>query len=262
MGLIRELYSNRNLIWSLSKNDFKTKYAGSYLGIFWAFVQPVVTVLIYWFVFQVGFRSAPVKEVPFILWLVAGIVPWFFFSESTINAMGSMIEYSYLVKKVVFKISVLPLVKIISALFVHVFFIGFTIILFCIYGNTPTIHLIQVVYYSFCAFMLSLSIAYITSSIIPFFRDLSQIVGIILQIVMWMTPIMWSYNMIPSKYLWILKLNPMYYIVEGYRDSLINKIWFWNRYNQTLYFWAIVTVLFVCGVVIFKKLKLHFADVI
>ena len=85
MGLIKELYRNKALIWNLSKNDFKTKYAGSYLGIFWAFVQPVVTVLIYWFVFQVGFKSAPVKEVPFILWLVAGIVPWFFFSDMRIG---------------------------------------------------------------------------------------------------------------------------------------------------------------------------------
>lgn len=262
MGLIKELYTNRSLIWNLSKNDFKTKYAGSYLGIFWAFVQPVVTVLLYWFVFQVGFRSAPVKEVPFILWLVSGIVPWFFFSEATINAMGSMLEYSYLVKKVVFKISILPLVKIISALFVHMFFIVFTISLFYIYGYSPKIYAIQVIYYSFCAFMLSLSIAYTTASIVPFFRDLTQVVSIVLQIGMWLTPIMWSYTMMPLKYQWLFKLNPMYYIVEGYRDALINNVWFWHRYNQTAYFWIITAVMFITGVIIFKKLKPHFSDVI
>lgn len=262
MGLIKELYMNRVLIWSLSKNDFKTKYAGSYLGIFWAFVQPVVTVLLYWFVFQVGFRSAPVKEVPFILWLVSGIVPWFFFSEATINSMGSMLEYSYLVKKVVFKISILPLVKIISALFVHMFFIAFTIILFYMYGYNPKIYAIQVIYYSFCAFMLSLSIAYTTASIVPFFRDLTQVVSIVLQIGMWLTPIMWSYTMMPLKYQWLLKLNPMYYIVEGYRDALINNVWFWHRYNQTAYFWIIIAVMFITGVIMFKKLKPHFSDVI
>lgn len=76
--LFRELYQNKKLLYFLSVNDFKTKYAGSYLGVIWAFVQPVITVLIYWFVFEVGFKSGSVHSVPFILWLVAGIVPWFF----------------------------------------------------------------------------------------------------------------------------------------------------------------------------------------
>lgn len=87
------------MLYFLSVNDFKTKYAGSYLGVIWAFVQPVVTVLIYWFVFEVGFRSGSVHSVPFILWLVAGIVPWFFFAEAWGSATNCLMEYSYLVKK-------------------------------------------------------------------------------------------------------------------------------------------------------------------
>lgn len=83
-----------------------------------------------------------------------------------------------------------------------------------------------------------------------------------MQVGMWMTPIMWSYTMIPEKYQWILKINPMYYIVEGYRDSLINKVWFIDRFNQTLYFWILTIGLFGIGAVIFKKLKVHFADVL
>ena len=74
-----ELYQNRALIFSLAKNDFKTKYAGSYLGIVWAFIQPIITILVYWFVFSVGLRSGAVQEYPFVLYLVSGIVPWFFF---------------------------------------------------------------------------------------------------------------------------------------------------------------------------------------
>lgn len=260
--LTKEIYNNRILMWNLSKNDFKTKYAGSYLGIFWAFVQPIVTVLIYWFVFEVGFKSIPIDNFPFVLWLVVGIVPWFFFNEAIINATNSLVEYSYLVKKVVFKISILPIVKIISALFVHLFFVGFTIILFMLYGYMPHIYMIQIIYYSLCAFILALGIGYATCAIVIFFKDLGQIVGIGLQIGMWMTPIMWSYTMIPDKYQWILKMNPMYYIVEGYRDTFINKVWFWSRYNQTIYFWIVTISLFGIGTVIFKKLKGHFADVL
>ena len=153
-GVVQEVYQNKELIWKLSKNDFKTKYAGSYLGITWAFVQPVVTVLVYWFVFQVGFRSGSVGDFPFVLWLVSGIVPWFFFSDALTNATNSMLEYSYLVKKVVFKISILPVVKMISALFVHIFFVGFTILLFSLYGYMPNLYMLQVIYYTFCMFIL------------------------------------------------------------------------------------------------------------
>ena len=82
-SLSREVVENRKLIWSLAKNDFKTKYAGSYFGTIWAFIQPIVTVLVYWFVFQKGLKSPDISmgqgvEVPFVLWLIAGIVPWFF----------------------------------------------------------------------------------------------------------------------------------------------------------------------------------------
>lgn len=263
VSLIKEIKNNKELIWNLSKNDFKTKYAGSYLGITWAFVQPIVTVLLYWFVFEYGLRAgSPIKGVPYILWLISGLIPWFFFQEALLNSTNCMLEYSYLVKKVVFKISILPIVKIISALFVHLVFVGFLFLIGAIYKFYPTVLSIQLIYYSFCTFCFTLALSYATSSIIIFFRDLGQIINIFLQIGMWMTPIMWSYTIIPEGLRWIVKINPMYYIVEGYRDTFINKVWFMDRFVQTIYFWTITLLLFTVGTLIFKKLKPHFADVL
>ena len=121
-----ELWQNRELIWKLAKNDFKSRYAGSYLGIFWAFVPQIVTVLVYCFVFSVGMRSDATgsTDYPFVLFLVAGICPWFFFSEALGSGAGALLEYNFLVKKVVFKISILPIIKVIAATFVHVFFVS------------------------------------------------------------------------------------------------------------------------------------------
>lgn len=261
--LTNELRNNKALIWNLSKNDFKTKYAGSYLGITWAFVQPIVTILVYWFVFEFGLKAgSPILHVPFVVWFVSGIIPWFFFQESLLNATNCMIEYSYLVKKVVFKISILPIVKIISALFVHLVFIVFLFFISAIYGFYPTQYSIQLVYYSLCTFCLTLALSYATSAMVIFFKDLGQIINILLQIGMWITPIMWSYTIVPQSLRWIVKLNPMYYIVEGYRDTFINHVWFFERYFQTVYFWVMTLGLFVIGTVIFKKLKPHFADVL
>lgn len=261
--LVQDLYNSRILIWSLSKNDFKTKYAGSYLGIIWAFIQPMITILVYWLVFEFGLRvSSPTEDTPFILWFSVGLIPWFFFSDAINNAMNSFVEYSYLVKKVVFKISVLPIVKVVSSLFVHFVFLVFIIVLLGIYGFYPTKYIIQLVYYVICTIIIVLGISYMTSAIVLFFKDLGQIINVLLQIGMWATPIMWSYRIVPDKYQWIIKLNPMYYIVEGYRDTFINNIWFYQKYFQTIYFWIITLVIFNLGAIIFKKLKPHFADVL
>jgi teichoic acid transport system permease protein len=261
--LFQELTNNKTLIWNLSKNDFKTKYAGSYLGITWAFIQPIITIIVYWIVFEYGLKAgAPIIGVPYIVWFMSGLIPWFFFQEALINATNCMIEYSYLVKKVVFKISILPIVKIVSSLFVNLVFIGFLFVVCAIYGFYPSQYTIQLIYYSFCTFVLVLGISYATGAMILFFKDLGQIINIILQIGMWATPIMWSYSIVPNRFQWIVKLNPIYYIVEGYRDTIINKVWFFQRYFQTVYFWVIALGLFMFGAIIFKKLKPHFADVL
>lgn len=265
-GLPIELYQNRALILNLAKNDFKTRFAGSYLGIVWAFVQPIVTVLVYWFVFQVGLRSGNVQDYPFVLWLVAGLVPWFFFQEALNGGTNALIEYSYLVKKVVFKISTLPLVKVISALFVHAFFVLFTLILYCAYGYFPDLYTLQIIYYSFALFVFVLGICYTTCAVVIFFRDLSQIINIVLQVGVWITPIMWNIEdmgqRMPRVLVLIMKANPLYYIVNGYRDALLNKVWFWERFDLTCLYWLVTAAVFAVGAVIFKRLKVHFADIL
>lgn len=259
-SLLKEFISNRSLILDLAINDFKTRYAGSYLGIVWAFVQPVVTILVYWFVFQVGFRSGTLKEVPFVLWLAAGLVPWFFFNEALNSATSSLIDYGYLVKKVVFNIRIIPFVKILSALFVHAFFVIFILLLYILNNIFPSIYWLQIVYYSGYMIILCLGITYVTSALMIFFRDLSQIINVFLQIGIWMTPIMWDIAVIPIQHQWILKLNPMYYAVEGYRNALIYHNWFWNDPIQTVYVWIIAIIMLLLGNYVFNKLKEYFAD--
>ena len=264
LALPAELYQNRKLVLSLAKNDFKTKYAGSYLGIVWAFIQPIVTILVYWFVFSVGLKAGTVIPYRFVLYLVSGIVPWFFFQDALNGGTNALIEYNYLVKKVVFKISILPIVKIISALFVHVFFVVFALILCACYGYTPSLYTLQIIYYSICTFLLVLGLVYATSAIVIFFRDLTQIISIFLQVGVWLTPIMWDINML-SSHPWLIKLfklNPMYYVVTGYRDSMLGHVGIWNHASWTIYFWVVTILLFGLGSVIFKRLKPHFADVL
>ena len=200
--LPKELYQNRRLIWKLAKSDFKKRYAGSYMGAFWAMVQPVITVAMYYVVFTIlmpqkqGIASGGELDVPFVLFLTAGLVPWFYFSEALTSAMTALLEYNYLVKKVVFKISILPIIKIIAATFIHAFFVIVLLLIACFYGYYPSLYTLQVFYYSACMFILVLAISYTTCSIVIFFRDLQQIVNILLQVGMWATPVLWNINQV------------------------------------------------------------------
>lgn len=265
--LPQELWQNRRLIWKLSVNDFKTRYAGSYMGMVWALVQPVVTILLYWFVFGTIMSSraqvAGNLEVPYVLWLTAGLVPWFYFSEMISNGTNALLEYNYLVKKVVFKISILPIIKTIAATFIHVFFATIMLVLYFAYGYHPSLYLLQLLYYSFCLFAFTLALCYATCSIVIFFRDLNQIIAIFLQVFMWATPILWNISMLGSS-AWriVFKMNPIFYVVNGYRSALFEKTWFWQDFYSTMYFWIVVILLFGLGALIFKRLKAHFADVL
>ncbi len=260
-----EIWQNRRLIVKLAANDFKRRYAGSYMGVIWAFVQPLVTILLYYFVFGTimkGARSSG-SDVPFALFLTCGMVPWFFFSEALSAGTGALLEYSYLVKKVVFKISVLPMIKIFAALITHAFFVVLLMVLAVLFHYYPNLYWIQLIYYTACTFVLSLAISYTTCSIIVFVRDLGQLIGVFLQILVWATPIMWDLGLVSNPVLLtILKLNPVLYIVNGYRNSIYGGVWFFENFFSTVYFWLVCAVLFGIGAMIYKRLKPHFADVL
>ncbi len=256
------LYENRSLIFQLTRREFKTRYLGSYFGLLWAFIQPAITILIFWFVFDVGFKSAPIDNFPFILWLITGMVPWFFFAESLGGATGAVVENSYLVKKIVFRVSTLPIIKILTALVVHLFFILVIFVFFGFYNIHPSLHSLQVVYYLFAVVVLLLGMSWLTSALVVFLKDVSQIVAMSLQFGFWMTPIFWSIKMIPEKYHPLIKLNPFFYIIEGYRDAFIHHVWFWEHPLYTCYFWGITALIFVIGALVFTRLRPHFADVL
>lgn len=266
ISLLKEIIKKRKLILDLSKADFRKRFVGSYFGVVWMFVQPMVTVLIYFFIFQMGFGStSPVADVPYVLWLVPGIVPWFFYSEALNSITNCLQEYSYLVKKVVFQVEILPVIKLISCALVHGFFILIMLLMFACYRRVPLMTWIQILYYTFAASMLALALGYLTSAVNVFFKDMAQIVTICLQFGMWLTPIMYHESLFEKDAPWlmpVLKLNPFYYVVAGYRDSMLTGSWFWERPMLTVYFWVVTIAAGLVGLKIFKRLRPHFSDVL
>ena len=160
---------------------------------------------------------------------------------------------------------ILPIIKLTSCLMVHAFFILIMLALYLVMGQPVFITWIQILYYSLAAAVLALAIGYFTSAVNVFFKDMANIVGICLQFGIWLTPIMYDEAMFTSRAPWVatvLKLNPFYYIVAGYRDSMLTGNWFWERPTMTLYYWGVTVVILLVGLKMFKRLRPHFSDVL
>ena len=261
IDLVKNIWENREMLLSLSRKDFVRKFSGTYFGALWSFIQPVLTILIYWMVFQFGFRSGDVGDIPFVVWFICGIAPWLYISEAVSIASNSFVEYSYLIKKVKFNINILPLVKIVSSFYIHLFFIAIITVISSLFGYYPKLYYLQLVYYMLSTMLFLFSLTLLTSSIVVFFRDLNQIINILLLIGMWGTPIAWSLSNFPdAKIQFVLKLNPFFYLIEGYRDSILARAWFWEKPLLSMYFWGVVLLHFVLGTIVYSRLKSHFAD--
>lgn len=260
---IADIYKNRFVIFELTKRDYKNRYIGSTLGFAWTIIQPLAMMLILWLVFVKGFGSAPIRgTIPFIAWFATGFIAWNFFSEALAATTNVFQEYSYLIKKMNFRIAILPIVKLLSSFISHLIFlfIGIIIVLAC--GLGFSFWWFQSIYYLLCMSIFLLGLSWIFASLQVFSKDVSQIVSIILQFGFWITPVVWKFDMVPKQYQIYFLFNPMFYIVDGYRRSFIFHEPFWERWQMTIYFWLITSAILLLGIFLFKKLRPHFADVL
>lgn len=258
-----DIYNKRSILLELAKRDFQRQYMGSYLGFVWVYLQPLLFISVLYTVFTFGFKSGSSSGgVPFVVYLISGMIAWFYIAEN-LNAGANVIrQHSFLLKKVDFRLSMLPIVKLMSSAVPHAFFIVIAIVVASFNGIYPSFYVLQLLYYFAAMVALLLGFGWLTSSTNIFVPDVSKTVGVVVTFGFWLTPIFWDIAKIPEQFQWVIKLNPAYYIVQGYRDSIIFQIGFWEKPYETLYFWAFTTTMLWIGITVFKKLRPHFAEVV
>lgn len=260
--LFKDIISERKLIFKLAVNDCKARYASSALGVFWAFLQPLTTIFIFWLVFQVGFKNDAVDGVPFVLWYIPAYLCFTCFNEALVQSTNSLLEYGYLVKKVNFKVSIIPAIKVVSAGFIHIGFIGFIFLMCFVYQEPVTLHSIQIIYYFMCMVVFLLGVSWLCSAANLFVRDTAGIVNIVLQICFWACPIIWNSKQINPMVLGILKINPLFFLCEGYRNCFVYHRWFWEDIGYNIYFWVLTFAILWYGMNAYRKLAPYFDDVL
>lgn len=251
------------IIFCLAWRHFCNRYRNSYMGILWTVAYPLTTSLVLWFIFTQAFRVQPSKgDTPFIVWLLTGMTAWNLFADSMISITSCISSNSYMLKKQYFNMVFLPIIHALSVLFSHCIFFLITMGFCLYYGILPTFYWLQIFYYAAYMLLFCLGIGYFTATIAVFIPDMRDGMNIFIQVFFWATPVFWSFSMLPDKYTSILQLNPVAYIVQGYRNTMLNQDFFWHDPLTAIGYWLVAIVILLFSLRFFKKMKPHFADVL
>lgn len=250
------------MIWSMAQSVIKSRYAPTALGILWTLISPLVTVFVYWFVFSVGFRVQHRENIPFVVVFLSGLIPWMMLAETLTLNVTAITGNSHLVKKTIFPTEILPVVNLVVSLINHAFMMAVFIVL--LIANRIAFHPFnfQFFYYLAALCFFSLALSFFFSAINVFYRDTAPLLTVALQLWFWLTPIVWVLDIIPDRFKLFITLNPMYYIVEGYRFAFIDHVPLFAHAGLDIYFWFVCLVLMAAGGWIFRRLKPSFADVV
>lgn len=255
MQVFKNLYIYREFLKTNIQKEVRGKYKNSFLGVLWSFINPLLQIAVYAFVFQIILRS---NIENYAVYLCCGLIPWQYFSSIVIKGASSIAENGNLLKKVYFPREILPISVVTSEgfnfLISTVIIMGFVIFS----GIGLSIHILWYFLIVPIQYIVSIGIAFIVSSITVYFRDLLHILGILMQLLFYATPIVYSMDSVPANFKWLMLINPMSYLITGYRDIFYNKTL--PNFINLLVPLAMGIVLVVIGYLLFKKIEKRFAE--
>ena len=262
--ILKEHLEYRQQIFKLAKADLVKTYRGAALGWSWAIIKPTVTIFVYWFAFAIGLRAGgDVSGYPFFLWLIAGLIPWFYMNDMLTAGTDSIRRYSYLVTKMKFPVSTIPTFISISKLAIDIILILIMIAIFWLFGFSPDIYYLQIIFYLALAFIFWTIWALFSSLLAAISKDFSNLVKSFVTAIFWLSGILWNADAITIPWLKkILMLNPVTYLVGGFRNCFINKVWFWEQPKRLLYFCIVTLILLVCALWAYRKVRKEIPDVL
>jgi teichoic acid transport system permease protein len=261
--VMKEQVHNVNLILRLGLYEVKSKYKMHYLGVFWQVLNPFIQITIYWFVFGLGIRGgSPIGETPFFLWLIVGLVPWLFISPTITQGANSVHTNINLVSKMKFPVSVLPSIKIVGNTLSFFVMLGLTLLILVLNGFFSGWYLLQLPYYLFSLYFLLFGVTLLLSTLTTVIRDIQNMVQSVMRLMLYMLPILWNVENLPNVFVHVLQLNPFFYIIEGFRSSLLGGKWFFEDPSYTLYYWLVSLFILLLGAAIHLKFRHRFVDYI
>ncbi|RBP91545.1 teichoic acid transport system permease protein [Cytobacillus firmus] len=270
LTVIKEQFQSFYLVRRLSVYEMKSANSNNYLGVLWEIINPMIQIAIYWFVFGFGiFHSAGRGDVelsgeliPYFPWMLSGIVVWFFINQAILQGSKSVYTRIKMISKMSFPMSVIPTFVIFSKLYQHLMLLAVVLVIFQFLGYPINIFYIQLPYFIISTIVFLVALSLITSTISTIVRDFQMLIQSLVRILIYLSPFLWPpYHLQPEIIQIIMKLNPIYYLAEGYRASILGLSWYpVEHWEYTLYFWGITVSLLIFGSILHVKFRDRFVD--
>lgn len=261
--VIMECWQNRYRLFRLACYDLKAQNSGTMFGFFWNFLNPALQIFVYWFVFAIGLNSSPPRGgYPYIIWMIVGVIPWFYISNSMMGSTTSIYNFSGVLKRMSFPLALVPVKTVLSALLGHFWAMMVVFFIFFASGYTLGVNSVYLFYFLFCSFVFLVGFALFASAVTVVFKDFQKLMSSVTRLLFYITPVVWVQDRLAPSLQVILKLNPLAYIIDGYRESILynhSLAWHWR---QGVYFWAVTLVLFAIGCCIHMKFRKKFMDLV
>lgn len=261
--VLKEILINLKRIYRLSRYDYLLKNKDSYLGKVWDLLTPLIKIGTFWFVFGIGIRNGrDVDGIPFVVWMLCGLIPWFFFSGCLVHGANSIYSRANTVLKIKYPISTIPIEEIFVQFYEHSVVLIILFVTLFYYGFFPNMYWLNLLYYVLYEVFFLSAFSMLSSALTMVARDFQKMLGSVIQLWFYITPILWSMENLPLFVQKILKLNPALYIVEGFRDSLIYDRSFIEHPYRLFFMWVLNTVLLIVGANVQVRFRDRFSDML
>ncbi|QLK85430.1 ABC transporter permease [Staphylococcus sp. 17KM0847] len=259
--VLKEHINSFYLIQRLAQFQLKIANHNNYLGLAWEIINPIIQIMVYWFVFGFGIRSnSPIEDIPFIYWLLVGISMWFFINQGVLEGTKSITTKYNQVAKMNFPLSIIPTYIVTSKLYGHLVLVVAIVLLCAFAGITPTIYIVQLLLYVPFAYLFTMSVTLLTSTLGVLVRDTQMLMQALLRVLFYASPILWvpEPGSMPEK---IMMFNPVYFIAESYRAAILFQEWYFIiHWKLALYNVSVMLIFFVLGSMLHMRYRDHYAD--
>lgn len=262
--ILKDHIEYRKQLVKLAKADIIKTYKGAALGWAWALIRPAIQIFVFWFAFSIGLRrGADINGYPFFLWLIAGMIPWFYMRDMLQGGSGSLRRYTYLITKIKYPIDTIPTFVSMSLFAVHVGLLVIVILIYMGFGYMPDLYYLQLPFYMMLMFLFFTAWGLFAGVLSAMSRDFLNLVKSITTALFWLSGIIYDASSVKQD--WIRELllfNPITIIANGYRNCFINKQWFWETPGEMRNFAIVYVVMIILALWAYKKLRKDIPDVL
>lgn len=262
--VLKENISNIYRIYCIAKYELLADIRDSKFGLFWNFASPAIQIITFYLVFGLAMGRDDIDGIPYLPWVVVGFCAWWYIQPCIVHGCSAIFSKINVITKMKFPVSTLPMTVVLKELFNHGCMLILAFIVLLLYGYTPNVYWFGLLYYMICAVALVEAIALITSVLTMIWRDVKKLITSLMRMLLYLSGVLFPVTSWAGHPLivFVMKLNPVHYVVQGYREVIFHQKMIFHHPALTIYFWAVVLILFVIGSVLMMKFKKKMIDMI